>query len=300
MFDMTMLTAEAFGQEISKAYRNTFGVREPHRADFLACAARLAVERIANSDALYHDVHHTIMVTLVGQDILRGRIISHRVTPCDWVHFLLALMTHDIGYVRGVCPGDEADTCVIDETGNSVRLPRGSTDAFLAPYHIERSKLFVRARFGDDPDIDVDRVTRSIELTRFPVPDDGDHDATDTEAGLVRAADLVGQLADPMYLRKISGLYYEFLETGVADRLGYESPADLVDYYPEFFWTRIEPYVGPGLRYLQMTSSGKRWIANLYSHVFAVEHRRRSLGPHIPQQSADVRSGPPPGRADAG
>ncbi|UEM23660.1 hypothetical protein JL100_013270 [Skermanella mucosa] len=300
MFDMTTLTAEAFGREISEAYRNTFGVREPQKADFLACAARLAVERIANSDALYHDVHHTIMVTLVGQDILRGRIISHRITPSDWVHFLLALMTHDIGYVRGVCPGDEADTCVIDEAGNSVRLPRGSTDAFLAPYHVERSKLFVRARFGEDPEIDVDRVNRSIELTRFPVPDDGDHDATDTEAGLVRAADLVGQLADPMYMRKISGLFHEFRETGVADRLGYQSPADLVDYYPEFFWTRIEPYVGHGLRYLQMTSSGKRWIANLYSHVFAVEHRRRSLGPHIPQQSEDARRGTPLARPEAG
>ena len=113
-------------------------------------------------------------------------------------------------------------------------------------------------------------MTRSIELTRFPVPDDGDHDAIDTEAGLVRAADLIGQLADPMYMRKIAGLFYEFQEIGIAERLGYRSPADIVDYYPEFFWTRIEPFVGPGLRYLELTSSGKRWIANLYSHVFSV------------------------------
>jgi hypothetical protein len=282
MFDLTTLTAEAFGQEISTAYRNTFGGREPQRADFLAASARLAVERIANSDALYHDVHHTIMVTLVGQDILRGRIITQRVTPTDWEHFLLALLTHDIGYVRGVCPGDERDTCVIDQAGNSIQLPRGATDAFLSPYHVERSKIFVRARFADYHNLDVERVTRSIELTRFPVPDDGDHDAVDTEAGLVRAADLIGQLADPMYMRKIAGLFYEFQEIGVADRLGYRSPADIIDYYPEFFWTRIEPFVGAGLRYLELTSSGKRWIANLYSHVFSVEHHRRSLGPHVP------------------
>ena len=286
MFDLTTLTAEAFGQEISAAYRNTFGGREPQRADFLAASARLTVERIANSDALYHDVHHTIMVTLVGQDILRGRIITQRVTPSDWEHFLLALLTHDIGYVRGVCPGDERDTCVIDQQGNSIRLPRGATDAFLSPYHVERSKIFVRARFQDYHDLDVERVTRSIELTRFPVPDDGDHDAVDTEAGLVRAADLIGQLADPMYMRKIAGLFYEFQEIGVAERLGYRSPADIVDYYPEFFWTRIEPFVGPGLRYLELTSSGKRWIANLYSHVFTVEHHRRSLGPHVPETPA--------------
>jgi hypothetical protein len=182
-----------------------------------------------------------------------------------------------------VCPGDERDSCVIDQLGNSIRLPRGATDAFLSPYHVERSKIFVRARFEDYHDIDVERVTRSIELTRFPVPDDGDHDATDTEAGLVRAADLIGQLADPMYMRKIAGLFYEFREIGIAERLGYRSPADIVDYYPEFFWTRIEPFVGPALQYLELTSSGKCWIANLYSHVFSVEHRRRSLGPHVPE-----------------
>src|SRR3954453_4511949 len=133
MFDLTTLTAEAFGQEISAAYHNTFGGRERKRADFLASAARLAVERIANSDALYHDVHHTIMVTLVGQDILRGRIITQRVTPGDWAHVLLALLTHDIGYARGVCPGDERDTYVIHSLAKSIRLPRGATDAFLAP-----------------------------------------------------------------------------------------------------------------------------------------------------------------------
>ena len=52
------------------------------------------------------------------------------------------------------------------------------------------------------------------------------------------------------------------------------------------FWTRIEPFVGPGLRYLELTSSGKRWIANLYSHVFTVEHNRRGLGPHVPETPA--------------
>ena len=33
----------------------------------------MALESIANSDALYHDVEHTIMVTLVGQEMLKGK-----------------------------------------------------------------------------------------------------------------------------------------------------------------------------------------------------------------------------------
>src|SRR5437764_337408 len=84
-------------------------------------------------------------------------------------------------------------------------------------------------------------MARAIELTRFPVPADGDHDDTDTEPGLVRAADLIGQLADPLYLRRINALYHEFVESGMAERCGYTSPADMVDKYPTFFWKAVEP-----------------------------------------------------------
>ncbi|GAG78731.1 unnamed protein product, partial [marine sediment metagenome] len=73
-----------------------------------------------------------------------------------------------------------------------------------------------------------DRIAQAIELTRFPFPDDEDHKETDTEAGLVRAADLIGQLADPNYLQKLNALYHELVETGTADQMGLTSSADLV------------------------------------------------------------------------
>ena len=46
------------------------------------------------------------------------------------------------------------------------------------------------------------RLKKNIEHTRFPVPDDEAHESTDDFPGLVRAADLIGQLADINYLRK--------------------------------------------------------------------------------------------------
>ena len=49
-------------------------------------------------------------------------------------------------------------------------------------------------------------------------------------------ADLIGQLGDPRYLRKINALYDEFEDIGLHRPLGYESPADLVDKYPQFYW----------------------------------------------------------------
>ena len=64
---------------------------------------------------------------------------------------------------------------------------------------------------------------------------------------LVRAADLIGQLADPAYLRKLAALYFELHEIGIAEKMGCQDPADLAEQYPRFFWTRVEPYVGPAL-----------------------------------------------------
>ena len=74
-------------------------------------------------------------------------------------------------------------------------------------------------------------------MTRFPVPETSDHQDTKSEAGLVRAADLIGQLADPRYLQKLINLYHEFDETGAAAQLGYKDAADLADAYPSFFGT---------------------------------------------------------------
>jgi hypothetical protein len=51
---------------------------------------------------------------------------------------------------------------------------------------------------------------------RFPVPADDGHRETKTEAGLVRAADLIGQLADPFYPRKLNALFHELDEIGCA------------------------------------------------------------------------------------
>jgi len=62
-----------------------------------------------------------------------------------------------------------------------------------------RSKIFLRERFAEQLFIDADRIYSAIELTWFPVPKDEDYKETDTEASLLRAADLIGQLADPFY-----------------------------------------------------------------------------------------------------
>ena len=279
MFDATKMLADALGEHLAVTYQRTFGSREPRYAEIIEASARLTIERIVGSDALYHDGDHTALVTLVAQDILRGRFLHEGVTPEDWLHMILAALYHDIGYVRGVCAGDRAQAFVIDARGGTVCLPRGASDAALAPYHVERSKLAVQERFGTHDLVDAGRVIRAIELTRFPVPEDDAHRETGTEAGLLRAADLIGQLGDPLYPRKLNALFHEFAEIGVNAELGYDSPADLAERYPSFFWGKIEPVIGDAIRFLDLTVEGRGWVANLYAHVFAIEHDRRRMGP---------------------
>ena len=279
MFEPSLLVIDAFAERLGRNYRAVFGKTDPDHAPVIRATARLALERIAGTDAVYHDVLHTLFVTDVGQAILRGRVMAHAVSPRDWLHFTAATLLHDIGYLRGVCPGDSTGRYVIDGCGTTVTAPRGSTDAFLAPWHVERGKIFVRHRCGGTPHLDVERICQAIELTRFPVPEDGDHQDTDSEAGLVRAADLIGQLADPAYLRKLAALWFELNEIGLAAKMGCQDPADLAEQYPGFFWQRVEPYVGPALAYLEKTAEGRLWVAQLYAHVFVEEHARGRLGP---------------------
>ncbi len=276
MFNPTQIVIEAFVGELQRMYERTYGVLEPSYPGIIGFFGRLALENIANSDAAYHDVNHTLLVTLVGQEILRGRHISvGGVTPREWLHFIVSLLCHDIGYVRGICRGDGDGRYVTNLAGDTVGVPDGSTDAAMTPYHVARSKIFVRERFGKVAlsQLDTLVIEANIEHTRFPVPKDELHEVTGDFPGLLRAADLIGQLADINYLRKTSALFNEFRETGMSEILKYNSAADLRANYPQFFWQVVRPYIEDALRYLRVTQDGKLWIANLYANVFSMEHR---------------------------
>jgi hypothetical protein len=127
--------------------------------------------------------------------------------------------------------------------------------------------------------LDAERIARAIECTRFPAPSLQPDD--DEEGSLVRAADLIGQLGDPQYLRKANALYYEFEEVGLNRQLGYASPADLTELYPQFYWKTVSPHVQTAIRYLNVTSSGRQWISNLYSNVFRAERDLSLSGPQL-------------------
>jgi hypothetical protein len=215
---------------------------------------------------------------------MRGRALHYHMPAEDYAHVIIACLTHDIGYVRGAVQGDGDGAYVADVTGRTIRLPIGSSDAAMAPYHVDRSKLFVIERFDTVDYLDADRIARAIEYTRFPYPsesNEGVDDLNDEEGLLLRAADLIGQLGDPNYMRKANALFYEFEEIGLNKRLGYKTPADVVYKYPQFYWNNVAPQIQTAIRYLNVTSSGRQWVANLYSNVFRAERELTQSGPQI-------------------
>jgi hypothetical protein len=273
MFNSTELLIDEFVRQLRAGYRRTYGGQRPDYEEMIGWVGAMALENIANSDALYHNVEHSIMVGLVGQEVLRGRHIKEGGVSCDdWLHFIISLVCHDIGYVKGVCRDDNDRRFATGIDGAMIELPEGSTDAALTAYHVDRGKLFISERFGNHAVIDAEVIKQNMELTRFPVPDAEDHKCTTNFPGLLRASDLIGQMSDPRYLKKVNALFYEFEETGMNKVLNYQHPGDLRRNYPKFYWNVVFPYIEPALRYLNLTQSGKQIIANLYSNVFMVEH----------------------------
>jgi hypothetical protein len=274
MITVPELAAEALGSYLAEHMGRRFGSTDAELIELVQSAARLSLDCIGNSDALYHNVEHTMLVTFVGYDILRGRRLLTDTRAIDYAHILIACLFHDIGYVRGVLDGDTDDGFIVDAKGGRARLPRGASDAALMPYHVDRSKLFVMDRMAKITLLDAGRIAAAIEATRFPAVADAGEDGV-----LVRAADFIGQLGDPHYLRKANALYWEFEENGMNKQLGYTSPADLVDLYPHFYWDNVSPKIERAIRYLNVTSNGRQWIANLYSNVFRAERELSLCGP---------------------
>ena len=70
MITIPEVVAQALGSFLTSDTKNRFGSSDARLAEVLPFAARLTLECIGNSDALYHNIEHTLLVTLAGHDIL--------------------------------------------------------------------------------------------------------------------------------------------------------------------------------------------------------------------------------------
>jgi hypothetical protein len=77
---ITAIAAKSLAKFLAKDFRQIFGSAQEDRAERLSSLARSTMECLGRTDALYHNLEHTMLVTLVGRDILRGRTLTERIS----------------------------------------------------------------------------------------------------------------------------------------------------------------------------------------------------------------------------
>ena len=273
MFRPSDILIDAFALHLRSEYQRTFPGGEVAHGNAIERAARVALAHIARSNALYHDLSHTILVTQIGQSILKGKILrSDDLSSDEWMHFVVSTLCFAVGFVRDVCPGDDGKgLCVINAAGGTVTMPRGATDGWLWPYFTDRSKLFVAHHFRNDPVVDWRKVADNIEYSRYPPLPDRNRETT-TFPGLLRASHLIGSIADPEFDAKTKPLLVELEESGMTKLLGYSNIAEFRVGFQDLFWLTMYPLVADGLKLLDLTGEGREFVAHLHAHLL-VEKR---------------------------
>jgi hypothetical protein len=255
MFSPNSLVIEKFVGHTVAQFRRAFPGAGAHYEQALKHPSLTALESLLSCDCPYHDITHTILVADVGQAILQGRQLARGdLTPHDWLQAVVAMMFHDIGYIRTLLRKDGESDCVINPQGQRVTPPRGATDAFMTPYHVTRGAMFIRERFSGDNSLDTDLINDCIEMTRFPVPHDLRYRPTDTLPGLVRVADLIGQMADPQYFQKLSACSPSSLKSVQRSEWAFPTPAICMPVFRSFSTTKYIPI----LEQVSLTSSAPK------------------------------------------
>ena len=274
MFRPSDIIIDAFLEHLDNRYKSQFGKNDSIYAETLTQVARMALPRIASSNALYHNLEHTLLCTQAGIDIIRGKMIRDGdVSPKDWVNYISSLMCFPLGFVRDCCSGDQGDTCIINRSGDTITLPRGANDGALWVHFFERSKIFIHEHFENHPVLDEKVLIDNINHTEFPPPPKG-KESTHDYPGLTRAAQVIGVVGDPKFMNKVKPLFLELQESGLASEMGYKKVSDIRESYPRAFWSIFHPLLQDAISYLKYTAEGLTWLANMHAHMLIEEHRK--------------------------
>ena len=210
-------------------------------------------------DTLYHDVRHTLDMTLAmarlvdGHD--RAQPGAEQLGARRAVLGVVIALLHDSGYMRRV-----------SESG----VENG---AVFTKIHVSRSADFLSRylpRIGFGPEADL--ASRLVHFTGYEmdVDDIKTSDPKDRLLGyMVGTADLIGQMSDRMYLEKCREfLYQEFVLGSIAREMlpdgreivRYSSPEDLICKTPGFYEyvarERIHRKLGAADRYAEAHFDG--------------------------------------------
>ncbi len=187
-------------KEIARVFQDIIRLFEGRYPGFRAC----------NTE--YHDLRHTMEVFLATARLIHGAFLDGKPLSEKMINIdIISALMHDTGYNQ-----------TLDDTSG--------TGAKYTVDHILRSIDFCNRYFADHPVFAHESksfrdillctgFTERINEIQFL------NQEVETAGKILGAADLLGQMADRLYLEKLLFLYYEFKEAGIAD---YENEYDLL------------------------------------------------------------------------
>jgi hypothetical protein len=224
----------------------------------------------------YHDFGHTLMVLLAMTRLMHGACLQEiKLTDKEINLGLISSLMHDAGYIQSI------DDC--EGTGAKYTLT-----------HITRSIEFVQNYYSRDPYFAADMhnfhdILRCTGLNTAIADLTFESERIVLLGKMLGTADLLGQMADRLYLEKLILLYGEFQEGGVA---GYESEMELFRKTVHFFqWikTRFENEFGNVERYM-VDHFKNRWNINGNVYEESIEANFRYLQLILKSNQKDIRS----------
>jgi hypothetical protein len=181
-------------------------------------------------DTIYHDMQHSLDVTLTTTRILKGHQQAHGILkPDDMLLGIVTALFHDSGYLRRRKDDDRHNGA--EYTGT----------------HVSRSGEFMQRHF---PELELQQYIHSareiVHLTGYEKQPDQVRVADEKDrlvGNIVATADLITQMADRCYLEKCRDRLYPELVLGSMDRGTnplapaplFKSAQDLLQQTPDFY-----------------------------------------------------------------
>ncbi len=234
----------------------------------------------------YHDFNHTMMVLLAMARLMHGATVSGvRFTEKEVNLGLIGALMHDTGYIQS-----------LDDFSG--------TGAKYTLIHIRRSIRFVQNYYAREPYFandmknfhDILNCTGVLTMVK-DIVFESEHIAL--LGKMLGTADLLGQMADRLYLEKLMLLYSEFEEGGVP---GFDSEADLLRKTVSFYKrtkNRFEDEFGNVNRYM-VHHFKERWNieSNIYEESienninylkFVLKHSRKNINQSLRRNSISLQ-----------
>ncbi|HEY3486770.1 MAG TPA: HD domain-containing protein [Gammaproteobacteria bacterium] len=247
---------------------NAGGLR--HAFDFFTELYRGAHPDYHPCDTIYHDMQHSLDVTLTATRILGGyQKIHGNLTPQKLLLGIVTALFHDIGYLRK--RGDDTH----------------SNGAEYTSTHVSRGAEFMRRHF---PGLGFEKFSTTaseiVHLTGYEKNPDQVYTATREDrliGNMVASADLLAQMADRCYLEKCRDRLFPELVLGTAGQKNksgptpnYQSAEELLRQTPDFYrlyvTKRLNQYFEQVYRYANAFFDGKDfYMKNIEKNILHLE-----------------------------